>query len=344
MIPLVASAFFSKPPHGLHPLSESGILLSSMVVVALNVCFNGLGSSASVAEDAAHAAEPDAGAGHVALTFNRYGKGRVRVLRLDRGAPAHAVRELTLEVLLTGGFERAYTAADNSAVVATDTIKNIVGTLAADHVAAETETFCQTVAAFFLDRYDHVAAVDVHALETRWNRLAIAGAPHPHAFTLDGNGRPFCRVAATREAVKTMSGVTGFTFMKTTGSGWENFHTDEYRTLADTADRIVATAMDAAWTWGAAPASFPETNARLLDVMLAEFATTYSHGVQDSMYRMGERALAAIPEIASIRFAMPNKHYIPMDLSRFGRDGTGQVFLPTDEPHGHIEAVISRGP
>jgi urate oxidase len=277
------------------------------------------------------------------LTSNRYGKGRVRVLRLDRSGPAHAVRELTVEALLTGGFDRAYTAADNSAVVATDTIKNIVNALAADHVAADAEPFCQVVAAFFLERYAHVSAVDVHAVETRWTRLAVDGAPHPHAFTLDANGRPFVRVRATREAVATSSGVVGFTFMKTTGNGWSNFHTDEYRTLADTDDRIVATAMDATWTWSAAPASYLETNARILDVMLAEFATTYSHGVQDSMNRMGEAALAAAAEIGSIRFAMPNKHYIPMDLSRFGRDAAGQVFLPTDEPHGHIEAEIARG-
>ena len=278
----------------------------------------------------------------MALTYNRYGKGRVRVLRLDRDGPVHAMRELTLEVLLTGGFERAYTHSDNAAVVATDTIKNIVNVLASENVAADTEPFAGIVAAFLLDRYAHVATVDVHAVETRWNRLAVEGAPHPHAFTLDGNGRPFARVAATRDSLKTTSGVAGFTFMKTTGNGWAGFHSDEYRTLPDTADRIVATAMDAAWTWSAEPASYPETNARLLDAMLREFATTYSHGVQDSMYRMGEAALATVPEIAHVRFAMPNKHYLPMNLSGFGRDGAGRVFLPTDEPHGTIEAEIAR--
>ena len=49
-------------------------------------------------------------------------------------------------------------------------------------------------------------------------------------------------------------------------------------------------------------------------MLIAVFGTTYSLSVQDSMYRMGEAVLAAIPEIAEISFAMPNKHYIPINL------------------------------
>lgn len=279
------------------------------------------------------------------LTFNRYGKGRVRVMRLDRSGPRHVVRELTVEAMLTGGFDRAYTAGDNREVVATDTIRNIVTVLARDNVAADTETFAGIVAEFFLGRYPQVVRAEITAVETRWTRLAVGGAPHDHAFTLDANGRFFGRVSATRDLRQVESGVAGFTFMKTTESGWAGFHSDEYRTLPDTADRIVATAMDATWTWDRPPARYPDSNARLMDAMLTDFATTYSQSVQDSMYRMGEAALAAVPELARIRFAMPNRHYIPLDLSRLGGPGSpdGQVLLPTDEPYGQIEAVISRG-
>ncbi len=44
MIPLVAPTFFRQMPHSLHPLLESGILLSALMAVLLNVFFNGLGS------------------------------------------------------------------------------------------------------------------------------------------------------------------------------------------------------------------------------------------------------------------------------------------------------------
>ena len=280
----------------------------------------------------------------MSLTYNRYGKGRVRVLRLFREAPTHEVRELTVQAMLEGeGLDRAYTAADNSAVVATDTIKNIVNALACDHLQADSETFAGLVARFFLDRYPHVTKAEIRAVETRWTRIALDGAPHPHGFTLDGNGRPFAHVTATREGTETASGLEGFTFMKTTEAGWSNFHRDEYRTLPDTDDRIVATSLDATWSWARAPASYPDANAAIMDALMREFLAGYSHGVQDSLYRMGERALEAVPEIAVIRFAAPNKHYIPMNLSGFGRDAAGTVFLPTDEPHGQIEAVVSRG-
>ena len=59
MIPLVAPAFFSKFPEALKPLLESGILLTSIVAVALNLYFNGFNRAQSEADAiaAAHAAE-----------------------------------------------------------------------------------------------------------------------------------------------------------------------------------------------------------------------------------------------------------------------------------------------
>jgi urate oxidase len=39
---------------------------------------------------------------------------------------------------------------------------------------------------------------------------------------------------------------------------------------------------------------------------------------------------------------MPNLHCNLVDLSRFGQDNPNQIFVPIDEPHGYIEAVIER--
>ena len=62
----------------------------------------------------------------------------------------------------------------------------------------------------------------------------------------------------------------------------------------------------------------------------------------DLTARMVRAALAKVPEIGEISLACPNKHYVPIDLAPFGLDNPGTVFLPTDEPHGQIEAVVSR--
>jgi urate oxidase len=58
---------------------------------------------------------------------------------------------------------------------------------------------------------------------------------------------------------------------------------------------------------------------------------------------MGEAALEAVPGLSHIAMKLPNKPYLPLDLTRFGRENAGEVFLPTDQPHGQIEAIVRRG-
>ena len=275
------------------------------------------------------------------LIQNTYGKGRVRVMRVHRG-DRHEVRELTIQTLLDGGFAAAYTEGDNRTVVATDTIKNIAYIVARENMTAGTEHYGEALAARFLQRYPQVERVRVSMRETRWTRASFGATPHPHSFVLDSNGQPTAEVAATRDGTTVVSGITGYTFMKTTESGWVDYVMDEYTTLPPTRDRIAATAMDASWTWARPPADYGAANARILDTMLEVFATTYSHGVQDSLYRMGEAALAAVPELGTICMACPNKHYLPVKLEPFGLSSDNMVFTPTDEPHGQIECTVGR--
>ena len=277
------------------------------------------------------------------LTASQYGKGRVRVMRLTRDGDHHTPRELAVTVLLKGAFDEAWTEGDNTACVATDSVKNIVNVVAAKNLSLDKEALAEAVAKTFLDQYPQIEEIQFEGNETRWLRHAIGGQPHGHVFTLDGNGTGYVKLVAGRDGAVMQSGVRSFTFMKTTQSGWAHFVEDEYRTLADTTDRIAATAMDATWAWANASVDFAATNARALNILIEVFGTTYSYSVQDSMYRMGEAVLEAIPEIAEISFAMPNKHYIPIDLKPFGMENPAAVFLPTDEPHGQIYARIGRG-
>ena len=105
---------------------------------------------------------------------------------------------------------------------------------------------------------------------------------------------------------------------------------------------MAATSMLSPWSWSKAPTDYPAANAAILEVMLETFATTYSESMQDSLYRMGDAALAAVPEIGEISLACPNKHYLLINLAPFGLDNDNQVFLPTDEPHGQIECTVGR--
>jgi urate oxidase len=270
-----------------------------------------------------------------------YGKGRVRIMRVKRDTERHEVRELNVKVLLDGDFSASFTSSDNSKVIATDTVKNIVNIVARNHPGLETEPFSQAVAKYFFDHYDHVQGVNVTAHETKWDRLTVAGAPHDHAFKMDANGKPVVRLNATRDGHKLTSGIEGYTFLKSTQSGWVGYLMDEATTLKETTDRIFSTAMDASWTWRAV-ADYPAANAKIMSALMDVFASTYSPSVQNSLFLMGSAALEAVPEIADISMACPNKHYLPINMMPFKLDNPNVVFTPTDEPHGQIECTVSR--
>jgi NCS2 family nucleobase:cation symporter-2 len=52
MIPLVAPQFFKELPHSLEPILGSGILLTAMAAVVLNLFFNGMVSAEQARADA----------------------------------------------------------------------------------------------------------------------------------------------------------------------------------------------------------------------------------------------------------------------------------------------------
>lgn len=282
----------------------------------------------------------------MAFVRQRYGKANVRVLRVQRAEARHEVREARVEVSLKGDFAHAYTAADNSSVVPTDTMKNLVNVLALEHMDTANEPFALAIAECLLDRYRQVAEARVEIEETVWSRMRIDGEPHDHSFVRSESGAPFARVTLTRSSCDVVAGVRDLAIMKTTGSGFVDYVQDEYTTLPPTTDRILATRLDATWRFAASGAGrTPDYGAAagaIRAALLRVFADTYSYSVQDSLYRMGEAALAIAPEIAEITLAMPNVHYLPIDLSAFGGDASGRLFLPTDEPNGQIEATIRR--
>jgi urate oxidase len=76
--------------------------------------------------------------------------------------------------------------------------------------------------------------------------------------------------------------------------------------------------------------------------MLSTFAKHDSLSVQHTLFAMGEAALAHTDIIDEVYMLMPNKHNLLVDLGRFGCDNPNHIFVPTDEPHGTIEATVRR--
>src|SRR6266404_6674285 len=250
------------------------------------------------------------------LASHRYGKARVRVAKILRSKDRQSIVEIDVAAMLEGDFESSYTAGDNTKVMPTDTIKNTINILAKEKLGEEIEPFAIALGEHFLKYYQQVRSARIEMNERDWRRMDIDGKPHPHSFVAGSDAKMFTRVECTRDSQSVESGIRDFLILKSTGSGFENYPKDEFTTLPETADRILATSLIATWTYSKKTRSYSDCNDKIISEMLKVFANNYSPSAQTTLFEMGTAALEVCPEISGIELAMPNKHYLPIDLSR----------------------------
>ena len=277
------------------------------------------------------------------LGENRYGKSRVRLSRITREEYHHDFNEWSVQVLLEGDFETSFTAADNSKVLPTDTMKNTVYYVARQSRAATIEEFAQELGDYFLNNNPQVSRATIEVEEKAWERVVLNGTAEATTFKLGGPERN--TVAATRkkgDAWSITSGVDGLTILKTTKSAFTGYIRDKLTTLKPATDRIFGTCADIKWEYSSAAPHYARVRSRVVETLLTVFAVHDSKSVQHTLFDMGKAALEAEPELARITLAMPNLHHLLADLSPFGLDNPNHIFVPIDEPHGTIEATVER--
>ena len=286
--------------------------------------------------------------GKARLGANRYGKSRVRLMRVTKHEGHHDLDEWTVQVLLAGDFEAAHMTGDNAAILPTDTMKNTVYSRARVSTARSMEEFGVELVDFLLGRNPQVETVEVQIESTLWKRLTVDGKPFPTAFMRGSDERQTTTISRTQGgSLEIASGLEGLTILKTAQSAFAGYIKDELTTLPETHDRLFGTSMLADWPYTDAAIEagidFNKVRGHLREVMLATFAKHDSLSVQQTLYAMGEAALAHTDVIDEMYILMPNKHNLLVDLSRFGQDNPNHIFVPTDEPHGTIEATMTRG-
>ena len=278
----------------------------------------------------------------IRLAQNDYGKSRVRLLRVTRGKKKHEIKELTLAIRLEGDFETAHTKGDNSKILPTDTMKNTVYALARQNPVDAAETFCGVLIDHFLAGNPQIERVHVHTVEFPWGRIMRDGKPDGFAFVRTGEEKRTALVTGTRSKKSVQAGVKNLIALKTTKSAFEGFIRDRYTTLKEDRNRILATAIRADWLYEGAEIDFNATWESVRRTLLETFAAHDSLSLQHTLYDMGKAVLEQFNAIREIRLSLPNKHYNLVDLAPFGMTNPGDVFLPTDEPHGLIEATLRR--
>ncbi|CAK5269050.1 unnamed protein product [Mycena citricolor] len=309
------------------------------------------------------------------LSHARYGKDKVRVLRVVREGKWHHIVEYNVQALLEGDIETSYTEADNSVIVATDSIKNITYYLAkvSPHVL-NPERFALHLGTHLVSKYAHIHKAFVSVEQLRWSRIPVDGQAHPHSFLRDGDEKRIVKVEVDASKGKdklvatVQSGITDLLVLKTTESAFTNFVRDEYTTLKEVDDRILSTSVDVTYTF--APIEIPKPGDAKLEefiiptdipagsvwddqvpvrarkVTLDIFSTDNSASVQATLYRMGQAIIAQNALVQTVSYALPNKHYIPVDMSYIGVENLvpsqAEVFMPVAAPSGLITATVSR--
>jgi len=130
--------------------------------------------------------------------------------------------------------------------------------------------------------------------------------------------------------------------LKSTGSEFHGFPRDRYTTLAETTDRILATAVTARCRYADTQIDFNAVYDDVRRLLLETFADVHSLALQQTLFEMGRRVLRAHPEVAEIRLSMPNLHHFLVDFEPFGLQNPNEVFYAADRPYGLIEGEVRR--
>jgi len=272
---------------------------------------------------------------------NQYGKAEVRLVRVDRGTPEHALADLNVSTQLRGDFGPAYTDGDNGHVHATDTQKNTVYALAKEHGVTSPEAFLLLLA-------DHwraqpwVTGTQMSAEQYAWERIGAGTTGSGHSFARTGREVRTAVVQTDGDETFVLGGLTGLTVLKSTGSEFSGFPRDRFTTLAETTDRILATSVTAWWRYASSPADWDTAYDAVRAALVGTFAGVHSLALQQTIHAMAAAAMDAVPEVAELRISCPNKHHFEVDLSPFGMANGGEVFIAADRPYGLIQATVGR--
>ena len=256
-----------------------------------------------------------------------YGKLRVPVHRIA-GDDVFAC-EVDVEVL-GDNFAPAYTEGDNSAVVATDTMKNFVLREALGHDGDTLEGFLGYLGDRLLATYPVMEAVRVSGRELRFDRLTgkvFSRSADDHAVATVELGRDGSRAV--------QAGRHGLLLLKTSGSAFTHFARDEYTTLPERGDRPLFVRMDVDWRYAPPDAHVDPLAVR--DHLAATFDDFVSESIQHLVHEMGTRLLNDYEQLAEISFVAENHTRDPV-----GEQDGRRVYTDPFPAQGLITLTLTR--
>ena len=282
----------------------------------------------------------------ISLGANQYGKAENRVVRIYRDTARHELVDLNVSTSLRGEFAESHTTGDQADVLPTDTQKNTAFAYAKKHGVTSPEDYAIALGRRLLESTPKAHSAQIRVEQYPWDRIPVGPDGHDHAFVRRGDGiRTTVVTVASRgadERVSVVSGISDLVVLKSTGSEFKGFLKDDYTTLQETDDRVMATSLVARWRYTGTDTDWSASYDAIRATLLEVFATTHSRALQETLYLMGTRVLETHDDVAEIRFSAPNKHHFLVDLEPFGLRNDGEVFIAADRPYGLIEATVVR--
>jgi urate oxidase len=278
----------------------------------------------------------------IVLGPNQYGKAENRVVRVYRDSPRHEIRDVNVSTSLRGDFTDAHVTGDQAKVLPTDTQKNTCFAFAKQRGIGEIEDYALDLGRHFVEAVEPVDGARIEVDEYAWDRVVVGGQEHDHAWVRRGGEVRTTIVTVEVDSTWVVSGIRDLTMLKSTGSEFRGYLKDEYTTLAETHDRVLATSLTARWRYAEIDLPWRRVYENVRRILVERFAQVHSLALQQTLWEMGKGVLEVHPEIVEIKLSAPNKHHFLVDLAPFGIDNNGEVFHAADRPYGLIECTVTR--
>ncbi|MBC7271203.1 MAG: urate oxidase [Streptomyces sp.] len=284
------------------------------------------------------------------LGQNQYGKAENRVVKITRDGATHHIKDLNVSVSLSGDMDDVHYSGSNTNVLPTDTTKNTVYAFAKEYGVDSAEQFGIHLARHFVTSQEPIHRARIRIEEYAWERIEAPGSEGGHSFVRKGQETRLAQITYDGSSWEVVSGLKDLVVMNSTDSEFWGYVKDEYTTLKEAYDRILATEVSARWryNWTGDAQDMPDWDTSYEQTkrhLLHAFAETYSLSLQQTLYQMGTRIIDNREEIDEVRFSLPNKHHFLVDLEPFGlKNDTadGAVYYAADRPYGLIEGTVLR--
>ena len=239
---------------------------------------------------------------------------------------------VTVEVL-GDNFLPAYTEGDNSMVVATDSIKNLVLRETGSWTGATLESLLHHLGRLLLGEYEQMAAVRMSGEEIRFDPAGPRGTLHARVRAdASTAGVDLGRAGGGVAIGDVLAGRRGIELLKPTGSAFTAFVRDGYTTLPERRDRPLWVGLDVGWRYldpadalGAGPGRYV-AGEQVRDVCAAVFEDLVSESIQHLVHAMGARLLDLMPGLSEVTFEAANLTRDPavdgVDTDPFPAHGT----------------------